>query len=498
MKKQDLDALVNLCSRRGIVMPAFGIYGELSGFYDYGPIGVRIKHNIESAWRKRFIERMGNLEIESTIVGHEKVYDASGHLKTFTDPITTCATCKAVYRTDKLLEAYFSKSGKKEEADKVKSYSAEKLSEELERLGLKCEKCGSTLKGVTTFNLMLSSKIGPLGLITGYLRPETAQGIFVNFKYLYRVYGMKLPGGIGQAGKVFRNEISPRQILIRLREFSQMELELFFDPERDFDSVNGIAVDWSSLETRINFISEKDQRGGEAKASKGISIAECVSEGYIPNRLMGYAIAEEVAFLKELGFKEDEFRFRQLLKDELPHYSKGNVDLEVSIGNSWEEAAGNAYRTDFDLKSHQSMSNQDMSVVDMDKKVLPHVVEVSLGLDRIFWGLLHNSLYRDGKRDWDVLLLAEDIAPYKYALFPLQKDDKIIAKSVEIGNLLKSRGIYPYYSVSGSIGKRYAKADEVGIPMAITIDYETLENGTVTIRKALDGGQTRVKFEDIR
>jgi glycyl-tRNA synthetase len=174
------------------------------------------------------------------------------------------------------------------------------------------------------------------------------------------------------------------------------------------------------------------------------------------------------------------------------------VDLEVSIGNSWEEAAGNAYRTDFDLKSHQSMSNQDMSVVDMDKKVLPHVVEVSLGLDRIFWGLLHNSLYRDGKRDWDVLLLAEDIAPYKYALFPLQKDDKIIAKSVEIGNLLKSRGIYPYYSVSGSIGKRYAKADEVGIPMAITIDYETLENGTVTIRKALDGGQTRVKFEDIR
>ncbi len=497
MKAEGLDALINLSARRGIILPAYSIYGEAAGFYDYGPIGTRIKNNIVAAWRRHFIEGLGNLEIEATIAGPDKVFEASGHLKTFTDPITVCKKCGASYRVDKMLAEHYGKTGHVAMAERAKHGTIGDLSSMLGEAGLKCEKCGTALTEVTPFNLMLGTKLGPTGKVQGYLRPETAQGIFIDFKQVYRTNTMKLPMAIGQVGRVFRNEISPRNMLIRMREFSQMELEYFFDPEEHGALViDGTIIEDKFLDTEVNFLTRADQRGSGPEY-RPMMLKEALASGSVPNKLMAYLIYEEQKFLLSIGFAPESFRFREMLEDELPHYSKGNVDLEARLGNGFEELAGNAYRTDFDLKNHERMSGEDMSVTVNERKFVPHVVEQSFGIDRVFWCLLANSLYYDDQRGWEVLALKEGLAPYTYAVFPLQKDEKLVGMATGLAKTLKAKGVGAYYSATASIGKRYARADEVGVPYAITVDFQSVEDGTVTVRNASDTKQQRVSINSI-
>ncbi|MDE1832937.1 MAG: glycine--tRNA ligase [Candidatus Micrarchaeota archaeon] len=497
-KRQGTEALVNLAARRSIILPAFSPYGELGGFYDYGPIGIRIRHNIESTWRRHFIEAMGNVEVDTTIIGPEIVFQASGHLGNFSDPITVCSKCKTSYRVDKLLEELFQGKGDKKSVDRVKTSRLPELEQMMVDNGVKCEKCGTPLKKADTFNLMLGTSIGPMGGTSGYLRPETAQGIFIDFKNIFRNLGLKLPVGIGQIGKAFRNEISPRRMLIRMREFSQMELEFFFDPEEKELIINGENVGDGFLNQRVNFVTREMQLENSGKDFIEITLDEGLKNGYIPNKLFAYLMFRAGEFMDRLGFPTDSFRFRQQLEHELPHYSKGNIDVEARHDDGFEELIGIAYRTDYDLSNHAKFSKSDMSVVNGEKKLVPHVVEISFGLDRIFWVLLSNSLRKDDKREWDLLLLNQDVAPYKYAVYPLQKDEGLVKKAQEILKGLNANGTYSYYSLSGSIGKRYAKSDETGIPFAITVDFTTLEDGTVTVRDARTGEQVRKSSSEIR
>lgn len=497
MEKENVDQLMNLCSRRGIIIPSFKIYGELAGFYDYGPIGLSIKSNLKSIWRKTFVKGLGSLEIESTIVGYDKVYQASGHIKTFTDPILKCTKCGSTYRADKLLEEFFEKQKNYDLAKKVGHMTSDELQELVSKYNISCPKCKGEFSKITAFNLMMKTEIGPTGGTIGYLRPETAQGIFVDFKELYKSYNFKLPIGIAQEGKVFRNEISPRQILIRMREFSQMELEYFFNPEKadELPLIENQKVNDEFLNKKIYLLTREDQEKGEE--AKKVSLSEALELKLIPNKIFSYMIYKESLILDLFGINEDLTRFRILMADELPHYSKGNIDLEIKINGKYEEVAGNAYRSDFDLSNHSRMSNTDMAVLDGGKSVLPHVIEVSFGLDRLFWAVLSNNLYKDEKRGWEVLMLNKSIQPFQYAVYPLQKDDSLIQKSIEAQRILQEKGYNVFYKETGSIGKRYAKADEIGIGKCVTIDYNTLEDGTVTIRDISDASQVRVKLNGI-
>ncbi len=498
MDKASITDLENLASRRGVIIPAFKIYGELAGFYDYGPIGTAIRNRLERYWRSSFIERLGNIEISTTIVAPEKVFEASGHLANFTDPITTCKTCKTAYRSDKLLEEFYEKSKNPKMAEAAKHMQIKELDEEIAKNAIKCQKCGGALSNSEPFNLMLGTTIGPYGGVKGYMRPETAQGIFMDFKQIFRDGGYKLPLAIGQVGKAFRNEISPRRMLIRMREFSQMELEYFFDTEAKALEINGEEISDEMFSETINILTADMQNDASEKEHISMSVSECISKGYVPNKLFGFCIIRELHFMQELGFDKEHIRFRQVLKNELPHYSKANFDMEVNFFGSFEEISGTAYRTNFDLENHQTHSGQDMSIINNDKKLVPHVVEVSFGLDRLFWVLLGESLFMDEKRGWHVLKLNELAAPYDYAIFPLQKDESLRNKGIELRNKLLSEHKTVLYSYTGSIGKRYAKADETGIRFAITIDFQTLEDGTVTIRDSYDATQKRIKLEDIK
>ena len=498
MKKQNVEALVNLAARRAIILPAFSIYGDIGGFYDYGPLGTRIRHNIVREWRNTFIESLGNLEVETTLIAPSVVFEASGHLKNFADPIITCKKCSKSHRADKLLEELYEKRNDIESISKIKKMSFQEMGNAVAAEKIKCDSCGDPLPGsVQSFNLMMGTKIGPKADVQAYMRPETAQGIFMDFKAIHRTGGMKLPIAVGQIGKAFRNEISPRKMLIRMREFTQMELEYFIDPDDKEIRLNNRNVDIeSALGTEVNFLSSDLQASGKAEYEP-MSLKACLDKGYIPNAFLAYMLYIEKGFMERLGFKSEHIRFRQIVKEELPHYSKGNIDVEARLDAGFEEIIGNAYRTDFDLKNHETYSKNDLSIINGEKKLVPHVVELSFGLDRIFWTLLANSLYMDEKRGWEVLDLNRMSAPYAYVVLPLQKDDKLEEKALTISDALSKRGIPNYYASSGSIGKRYARADESGIPYAITVDYQTLEDGTVTVRDRGTAEQTRKPIDTI-
>lgn len=498
MDKQNVEALVNLASRRAIILPAFSIYGDMGGFYDYGPLGTRIKNNIVNEWRKTFIESLGNLEVETTLVSPSIVFEASGHLSNFTDPILVCKKCSKSHRADKLLEELYESKNDMEKLSSIKRMSLEEMGNAIVSEKILCDACKTTLTGeVKKFNLMMGTKIGPTGEIQAYMRPETAQGIFMDFKAIFRAGGIKLPIAIGQIGRAFRNEISPRRMLIRMREFTQMELEYFIDPDEKEIVLNNKKVDINAaLSTKLNFFSATLQASGKTEYET-LTLKECLDNGYIPNEFMAYLLCIENDFLKRIGFRDNDIRFRQIQKEELPHYSKGNIDVEARLDGGFEEIIGNAYRTDFDLKNHEKYSKNEMAIVNGDKKLVPHVVELSFGRDRIFWTLLANSLFKEEKRDWDILDLNRSIAPYAYAIFPLQRDEKLEQKALEISNDLAGKSISNYYAASGSIGKRYARADESGVPNALTIDYQTLEDGTITIRDRNSAEQKRIKISEI-
>lgn len=473
------DAIMELALKRCFLAQSNEIYGGVAGFYDYGPAGCALKRRIEALWRRFFVSQEGFYEIETPTTTPEIVLKASGHVDNFVDPLVGCSNCKRTFRADHLVAA--------QAGVNAEGMNVAQLHEAIRKHGVKCPDCKGALGEPTWFKLMLRTNIGAAEGNTAYMRPETAQGIFVDFPRVFRCCGSKLPLGIAQVGKSYRNEISPRQGLLRLREFTQMELEYFFNPADarypNFDSLAG---------AKIRFLTHAEQRKENGEVAE-LTPRELVEKKLAPNEIMAYFIAKESLFYQMCGVPYERFRFRHMLPEETPHYSGGNVDLEVKTSFGWIETVGNAYRTDYDLKAHAKTSGKDLSVLDSETnaKVLAHVVEPSFGTDRLFWCVLESCYREAGAKEWAWLDFPPAIAPFDAAVLPLMKRDGMPEKARSIAQALRAEGFSVIYDESGSVGKRYARADELGVPYAITVDYDTLKDGTATIRFRNDGKQLR-------
>ena len=446
-----MDKIVNLCKSRGYIYPGSEIYGGLANSWDYGPLGVEFKNNVKRVWMKKFIqENKYNVGLDSAILMNPETWVASGHVGGFSDPLIDCKECKTRHRADKLIEDWLKENNKEEVVD---GWSDEKMVDFIHDNNIKCPDCGaSNFTPIRKFNLMFKTFQGVTEDTKSelYLRPETAQGIFVNFKNVLRTTRRKLPMGIGQVGKSFRNEITPGNFLFRIREFEQMELEFFCKPGTDmewFKYWRAFCKDW----------------------------------------------------LLSLGIKEESLRLRDHSPQELCFYSKGTTDIEFKFPFGWGELWGIADRTDYDLKQHMEHSKEDFTYLDQEtgEKFVPYCVEPSLGCDRVALAFLCNAYDEEEIAEGDVrtvLHLHPALAPYKVAVLPLSK--KLSAKAEEIyANL--SKKYMCEYDEAGSIGKRYRREDEIGTPYCITIDFETENDNSVTIRDRDTMEQVRVKIDDL-
>jgi len=419
-----MDEIVALCKRRGFIFQSSEIYGGLNSCWDYGPLGVEMKNNIKRLWWKANVQlRDDVVGLDSSILMNPKVWEASGHLSNFADPMADCKVCKKRWRTDQLQE-------------------------------YKCPECGGELTEARMFNLMFKTFMGPVEDESAvvYLRPETAQGIFVNFVNVQQTMRKKLPFGIAQIGKSFRNEITPGNFIFRTREIEQMEIEYFVKPGTD----------------------------------------DYWHRHWIDQRINWYY---------KLGIRKENLRIREHGKNELAHYAKACVDIEYLFPMGWSELEGIANRTDFDLTQHQKYSGENLSYFDDETKqrYIPYVIEPSAGVDRSLLAFLIDAYeYQQiDKDDFRVVLhLHPAIAPVKAAVFPLLKKEELVKKAREIYNELKYKWIVQY-DESGSIGKRYRRQDEIGTPFGITVDYQTLEDETVTIRDRDTMEQVRVHIKEI-
>ncbi len=456
-----MEKIISLAKRRGFIFPSSEIYGGIGGFYDYGPLGVEMKKNIKNLWWKFMVQERENIVgLDSAIIQNPKTWEASGHVERFFDLLTECKNCHKRFRADHLIED-LKKSGK---LDEVGLYSKEEIKDIAKAIEkINCPECGGELTLPREFNLMFKTHVGPVEDTSSlsYLRPETAQGIFLNFKNVLKTQRLKIPFGIAQIGKAFRNEITPRNFLYRTREFEQMELEFFVEPGTDDQ--------WFDF--------------------------------WVKERMRWYT--------EILGLKKENLRIREHKKEELAHYAKKCVDIEYKFPFGWGEIEGIANRTDFDLKSHQKFSGQDLSYFDEEKKkkYIPYVIEPSCGVDRIFLALLCDSFeeIKGGRtktteptKEVEILLkLNKKVAPIKVAIFPLlKKEKKLVEKAREIFEMLKPHFVSQYDEV-GSIGRRYRRQDEIGTPYCVTVDFETLEKNDVTIRDRDTMEQERVKIENL-
>lgn len=461
------EGTVELARRRGFLWQAFEIYGGTAGFYDYGPLGALLKRRLEEQWRA-FYQREGFFEIETPTISPREIFVASGHLESFTDPAVACKSCKSFFRI------------------------AENI-----HVGTQCPECGGELEAAGTFNLMFRTRIGvsqgderASTKSEGYLRPETAQGIFTNFQRLLRFNRDKLPFGIMQLGKAYRNEISPRQSLIRLREFTLAEVEIFVNPEEKKHHPR-----FEEVKDRTLRMVTRDDREVEK------SIGDAVREGIVANEYLAYHLVRVGEFLEKIGLPRDRLRFRQHHRDEMAHYARDCWDAEfLSERYGWMEIVGVADRGDYDLSAHAALSNVDMSVHVDSTKVIPHVIEPSYGIDRILYALLESSYDEEqvGTETRRVLRFKREIAPIRAAVFPLLNREELKRKAKEVFQLLRDASFFVEYDESGSIGRRYRRQDEIGTPYCITIDYQTLEDDTVTVRERDTMSQVRVPIAKLK
>ena len=431
--KITMEELVNYAKQYGFIFQGSEIYNGLANTWDYGPVGTNLKENIRNAWKKKFIEENPyNYGIDCAIIMNPEVWVASGHVASFADPLIDCKKCKSRHRADKLIEdaTHGEVTGD--------GWDNEALEKYIKDNNIKCPVCGSTdFTPIRKFNLLFETSIGVTdeGKNTVYLRGETAQGIFVNFKNVERSMRLKLPFGIAQTGKAFRNEITPGNFIFRTREFEQMELEFFCKPNTD--------LEWF---------------------------------GYWKNYCMD--------FLKTLGIDSDSLRFRDHAKEELAFYSKATTDIEFLFPFGWGELWGIADRTDYDLSVHQTHSGVDLRYLDPEtnEKYLPFVIEPSVGLDRLLLAILVNSYTKDIVNDEErvILKIQPALAPYKVTILPLIK--KVHADKANDVYARLCKHFACSYDESGSIGKRYRRSDAIGTPFCVTIDDETLKNDTVTLR----------------
>ncbi len=481
----DIKEIASYCNRRGFVFPNSSIYGNLSGFYEYGPLGVEMKNNIKSLWWKEFIQSRDDVVgIDGAIITVPKVWEASGHLASFNDPLVECKDCHARLRADHVVEdaTNIKTDGlSKEELDKIIKYQK-----------VRCPKCGGKLSNVVLFNQMLSTNIGPVDGNTAYLRPETAQSIFVDYKSVVDSTRVSPPFGIGQIGKAFRNEISPRNFLFRLREFEQAEIEYFVleSQKDDCPYFNEI----SSME--INVLTESEQKKGSNK-EKRMTVDSALKQKVFTTKWHAYWTAIFYKWYIDLGINSSKLRVRQHVKEELSHYSSGTVDIEYLFPFGWKEIQGIADRSNYDLSQHQKFSGKNLEFFDENtrkKEILCVAAEPSAGIDRLFLTFLFDSLVQE--KDRLVLKIDPRLAPYKVAVFPLVKKPELIEKAKSLHNKLKYI-VNSFYDEKGSIGRRYRRQDEIGTPFCITIDFDTLEDNTVTIRDRDSMEQSRVNIDNV-
>ncbi len=450
MENEVMQKIVSLCKQRGFLFQSSEIYGGLNSFYDYGPLGVELKNNVKRAWWKSMVYLRGDVVgLDSSILMHPKIWEASGHVQNFTDPLVDCKKCKKRFRADHILEA----KGISPDLGTMKTPPKE-LKE--------CPECGGELTDVRMFNLMFKTFMGPVEDEASivYLRPETAQGIYVNFLNVKDSMRLKLPFGIAQIGKAFRNEITPGNFTFRTREFEQMEMQFFVNP-KDADKV---------------FEEWKERR----------------MEWYL-----------------SLGMKKENLRFREHDKNELAHYAKKAVDIQYKTPFGWQEMEGIHHRGDWDLSRHQQYSSQDLQYIDPEtkEKYTPYIIETSAGADRATLMFLLDAYAQiEGGRSTTtesvkevetVLNFSKVLAPVKIAVLPLSKKPELQDACQEVLKLLRDSSLVQY-DETGSIGKRYRRQDEIGTPYCITIDFETLEDKAVTVRDRDTMQQERIKISEIK
>jgi len=489
-KKEDkltIEAMATFCKTKGFVYPNSELYGGVAGSFDYGPIGSELKNNLKQAWWKFHVQdREDVVGIDGAIITHPKVWVASGHVANFEDVLIECTKCKERFRADHLIE-----DSLKIQADGLKAEDINKL---VEQNKIKCTKCKSDLAKASAYNLMFETHIGPKisDEAKAYLRPETAQLMFVDFKQVVETARLKLPFGIAQMGRAFRNEISPRNFLFRCREFEQMEIEYFIHPDNYKDCP--YIKDVENHEVSI-YSAEMQEKKKEAKKMK---LKDALKEGIIKSPWHAFWIANSHKWFISLGAKPDNFRVRQHLSDEKAHYSQDCWDLEYNFPFGFKELQGISDRGDYDLQQHIKHSKKDLSLYDEEKKekVVPHVVaEPSQGVDRAFLVFLFDAYTNDKERGNIVLKLHPKLAPIKIGVFPLVNKIESEARKVyeDLRKLFTCQ-----FDRSGSVGRRYARADEIGIPYCITVDFDTEKDKSVTIRDRDTTKQIRVKLDDLK
>jgi glycyl-tRNA synthetase len=474
------EEIMKLALERGFYFPSCEIYADApAGFWEYGPQGVNMKNKFIDLWRRELVRRDGMMEIDGSQIMSKSVFIASGHINNFTDPIVKCSKCKSIFRADRFITE---KIGE----DVHEGMTNEEMNAIIKKHDLKCANCNGELDAVKRFNMMFKVNIGP-DQEEAYLRPETCQTIFVDFSRIFKTMRGKLPLGIAQIGKSFRNEIAPRQGLLRLREFYQAEIEVFCNPQK----LNDLP--------RFEEIKNTILRLYDGTSSIELTADEGIRKGLLPNKLVAYYLALLNEFYAKTGIDMKRTRFRRLTNTEKAFYSTIAFDFEVETSTGWLELVACNYRSDYDLQGHASTSKQNLEVIDPSdqKKVLPHVFELSMGIDRSIFTILEHSYFEDKEHDDRIVLkLKPYLAPVLLGILPLMTKDGLREKAQKIYSELK-REFDTFYDESGSIGRRYRRLEEIGTPYAVTVDKITMEDDTITVRYRDTMQQERIKISQL-
>ena len=474
MKYEDV---MKLALERGFYFPSCEVYGDAqAGFWEYGPTGVSIKNKFLELWRQQLVRRDRMMEIDGSQIMSKSVFEASGHLGNFADPIVKCKKCKSTFRADKLISEVTN-------IEIPESADLKEFDDVIKEKTIHCPKCNDELDDVKKFNMMFKVGIGPEEE-EAYLRPETCQSIFVDFPRLFKTMRGKLPVGIAQVGKSFRNEIAPRQSLLRLREFYQAEIEVFCNPKK-LDELEK----FSEVENTILRIQNNEK-------IETLSCKQAVESGIIPNKFVAYYLGLLTEFYEKTGIDINKSRFRKLGDKEKAFYAEVAFDFEVETTIGWLELVACNYRSDYDLSSHANKSKEKFEVMDNDEKVLPHVFEISMGIDRSLYTILEHSYKEDKENERVVLSIKPYLAPIHVGILSLVKKDGLAEKTDEIYLKIKTK-FDSFLDHSGAIGRRYRRLDEIGAPFAITIDHQTKEDDTVTIRSRDTMSQDRVNISEL-
>ena len=483
-----IEEMATFRKKKGFIYPNSEIYSGLAGFFDFGPLGVELKNNIKNEWWKAHVhQREDMVGIDGAIIVNQKVWVASGHVAMFADILLDCPKCHTRVRADHFVESVLNVQ--------AESLTSEQISHLARSRQLLCPKCKTPFEEATPFNLMFKTFVGPIeeAAAVAYLRPETAQLIFADFKQILETSRKKLPFGVAQMGKAFRNEISPRDFLFRCREFEQMEIEYFVNPQKlDCPYIHEV------MNVHLNILTAEMQEKKEEHVN--LSIKECLARKIIAHPWHAYWLATEYQWLVSLGANPAHLRIRQHLSDEKSHYAIDTWDLEFKFPFGWKELQGIANRGDFDLQQHIKASGKDLSYFDEETKtkVVPHVIaEPSMGVERTFLLFLFDAYNDDKERGNIVLKLHPKLTSFKAAVFPLlsNKEELVnLAKKIHV-DLRKELNCF--YDQNGSIGRRYARQDEIGTPYCITVDFDSLTNNDVTIRDRDTTQQKRVEINKV-